>query len=121
MTHSLAIQLFVPGRVTNVLNGSHRTWHARHDWALTWRQRTAVAWLEAGRPTWAGPARITFTAYVGRLFDDDNLASCCKPIRDEAVKRVLGTDDGPTCGHTFFYGQQVRPHYRGVLVTVEPR
>ena len=115
------IQLVVPGRVTNPLNGSHRHWTAHARWAHAWRERTQAAWLAAGRPTWAGPATVTFTVTAPRRFDDDGLAACVKPVRDQAVRCLLDSDDGPACGHRFVYKQEVRPPAeRGVLVTVEP-
>lgn len=114
------VTLFVPGRVTNPLNGSHRHWSVRAKWAEGWRTVTQVAWIKAGQPAMEGPARVTFTAHVHRLFDDDNLAACVKPVRDAAVRAILGTDDGPKCGHQFVYRQELTPkEIRGVLITVE--
>ena len=118
---AVTLQLFVPGRLTNPLNGSHRHWSARAKWAQTWRIATQVAWLQAGQPTWPGAAHVTFVAQVRRRFDDDNLAACIKPVRDAAVRALFGTDDGPACGHWFSYRQEVRPgRAYGVLVVVEP-
>lgn len=120
-TGTLTITLFVPGQLTNPLNGSHRHWSARAKWAADWRTRTQVAWLRANQPTCEGEATITFTAQVRRRFDDDNLAACIKPIRDTAVRAICGTDDGPTCGHWFVYRQQVGQGFeRGVLIQVTP-
>lgn len=119
---SLKIQVFVYGKVSNPMNGSHRHWSMRAKWADVWRERTRVSWMVCGQPTWSGPACVTFTAHVARFFDDDNLPPCLKPVRDEAVLRILGTDDGPTCGHTFVYQQEVRPpSERGVLITITPK
>ncbi|HSE03750.1 MAG TPA: hypothetical protein VLK35_06300, partial [Methylomirabilota bacterium] len=86
------------------------------------RQAVHAAWLTGGKPMWDGPAAITFTAHVGRLWDDDNLPAAMKVHRDTAVRLILGTDDGPTCGHSFHYAQEVRPaSERGVLIEVTPR
>lgn len=122
-TSPLTIRLFVAGKLTNPLNGSHQHWTTRAKWAEQWRTRTQVAWLQAGGPmVEATAAVVTFTAQVGRRFDDDNLAACLKPVRDAAVRAILGTDDGPTCGHLFRYNQEVRPvAERGVLIEVRPR
>jgi len=56
---------------------------------------------------------------VARLFDDDNFPTCVKAVRDQAVRCICGTDDGPRSGHTFVYRQEVRPEYRGVFVEVQ--
>jgi hypothetical protein len=121
MTPVLTVTLFVPGRPTNPLNGSHRHWSVRSKWASEWRHTTQLAWLEAGRPTLDGPARVTFTVYVGRLFDDDAVPAICKIVRDTAVRVLLNSDDGPSSGHEFRYRQERRPDLRGILVEVEPR
>jgi hypothetical protein len=121
MAPRLTVTLFVPGRLTNPMNGSHRHWSARAEWASKWRHRTRIAWLEAGKPTWDGPAVVTFTCYVARRFDSDAVPGLVKAVRDEAVELVLGTSDGPNCGHEFRYQQELRPDRRGVLVEIFPR
>jgi hypothetical protein len=117
----LTITLFCAGRLSNPLNGSHRHWSARAQWASEWRHRTRIAWLEAGKPTWDGPATVTFTCYVARRFDSDAVPSLVKAVRDQAVRDILGTDDGPSCGHSFVYTQERRPDRRGVLIEITPR
>lgn len=120
----LTITLFVFGQLRSRLNGSGSRAHWSKIMAESnrWRTATTAAYLLAGCPTWDGSAQITFTAYVGRLWDDDNLPAALKVIRDTSVKAILGTDDGPTCGHTFTYRQEVRrdPAERGVLISVTP-
>ena len=120
----LTMTLFVPGQLTSRLNGSSSRahWSAISRASAEWKTRTRLTWLMAGQPQWDGPARVTFTAYVGRLWDDDNLPAAIKSIRDTCVPLILGGDDGPRCGHTFAYRQEVRPaSARGVLITVEPQ
>ena len=118
----LTITLFLPGVLTNPLNASGWTHWKRSRWSANWKTIVHVRWLLADRPTWAGPATVTFTGQVRRLFDDEGFIAACKPIRDASVRLILGTDDGPRCGHRFFYAQQVRPAAeRGVLVEVTPR
>lgn len=120
---SLTLTLFVPGQLRSRLNGSGSRAHWSRILAESarWRTATTAAWLLADKPTWTGPGAIRFTAYVGRLWDDDNLAAALKAIRDTSVRRICGTDDGPRCGHRFVYKQEVRPPTeRGVLVTIEP-
>jgi len=124
MTHPFAIQLFIAGRLTNPLNGSlsRAHWSRKSEWANGWKHRTKIAWLMAGKPTWDGPAIVTFHGRVARLFDDEGFIASCKPCRDAAVTLILGTGDGPTCGHEFHYRQEVRPAAeRGVLVEVMPK
>ena len=117
---SVRINLFVAGKVTSPMN--RRThWTERSLWASEWRQRVRLIWLERGRPMWDGPAHFQFTAYVAKLYDSDNLPPALKPIRDEAVACICGTDDGPRSGHRFSYCQEIKPHYRGVLITVTDR
>ena len=117
MGNTVTVQLFVPGKVTSPMN--RRThWTERSLWASEWRQRVRLIWLERGRPTWDGPAHFQFTAYVAKLYDSDNLPPALKPIRDEAVACICGTDDGPKSGHRFSYKQIVKPAYRGVLIEV---
>jgi hypothetical protein len=118
---TITITLWIAGRVSNPLNGSHRHWSARAQWAQGWRYTTRLAWLEAGRPTLEGPCAFTFTAYVARRFDDDGIRSAVKPIRDEAVACICGGGDGPASGHQFFYTQERRADLRGVEIVVTPR
>jgi hypothetical protein len=121
---TLTITLFVPGKLRARLNGSGSRAHWRVIAQETngVRDKTLAAFALAGYPTWKGPADVTFTAYVGRLWDDDNLPAAIKVIRDTSVRMILGTDDGPTCGHTFTYRQEVRPaSERGVVIEVTPR
>jgi hypothetical protein len=120
MTPVLTVTLFCPGKPVNVLNGSHRHWSVRAKWASAWRHTTQLAWLEAGRPTLDGPARVTFTVYVGRLFDDDALGAIVKPVRDQAVRLICQSGDGPGSGHSFSYKQERRSDLRGVLVEATP-
>jgi hypothetical protein len=121
MSSVLTVTIFCPGVLKNPLNGSHRHWSARAQWAQTWRVTTRLAWMQAGRPTLEGPCAFTFTAYVARRFDSDNLAACVKPIRDEAVACLCGGGDGPASGHAFVYQQERRAALRGVEIVVTPR
>ena len=119
----MTLTFFVPGKVTNPLNGSHGHWRVRAAWAKRWRTQTELRCFGA-RVTHMGwtlswtPKRITFTVHVARRFDDDNLAAICKPIRDGLQGSIIH-NDGPDCGHTFIYQQIVDRDNRGVEVTVE--
>jgi hypothetical protein len=68
-----------------------------------------------------GPCAFTFTAYVARRWDDDNLRAAIKPCRDEAVHCVAGTDDSARHGHVYRYEQERRADLRGVEIVVTPR
>lgn len=132
----LTITLFVKGELVNPKNGGrHGHWAKTAAWKYEWRRQVRLAWLDAGRPKMAGPALITFTAHVGRLWDPTNLALGVAPVQDEAmylmcegaedrptkdgrIQRVA--PDGPEHGHQIVITQAVRPDYRGVLVTVTP-
>ena len=118
---AVTLLLWVPGVLTNPLNASGWTHWKRSRWAQLWHEIVTARWLQAGRPTWDGPATVTFTGHVRRQFDDEGFVAACKPIRDVSVRLMLGTDDGPRCGHVFCYQQVVASGIeRGVLVTVEP-
>ena len=122
------IGLFVPGRLTNPLNGSHRHWSARAKWATWWRMTTAKvvvatrarrhgAWWRVVPPL-TQPLVVSFEACVGGRWDDDNLRAALKPVRDE-LALALGRSDGPTGGITWTYTQRiVPPGDRGVRVTI---
>lgn len=120
----LMIQVFVPVILHSRTNGSgsRAHWSVISAAARDARAFTTAAWIRAGKPTWKGPATVTMTAYVGRLWDGDNLAAALKSYRDQAVKDVLGSDDGPRSGHAFPPPEQaVRPkHERGVLIQISP-
>ena len=119
MTPLLTVRIFVKGQLINPANASRWSRYRRAEWAQRWRHATKIAWLQADQPRAWGPATVRFHGYVARLFDDDSFPLCCKPVRDEVVRLVLGTDDGPTAGHTYEYRQEVRPKAeRGVLITI---
>lgn len=120
---SATLTMFVPGKLTSRLNGGlsrANRWRIKA-WKDEWHERVAMAWMVSDKPTYHGKATVTFTAYVARLHDDDNLPAAIKACRDAAVKLILGTDDGPKSGHTFVYAQEVKPANRGVLITVVPK
>src|SRR5512144_1942442 len=102
-TPVLTVRIFVPGQLTSRLNGSasRAHWSVISREATRWKQATTAAWLAAHKPTAWGPATVTFTAYVGRLWDDDGIPAALKHVRDTAVRLILNSDDGPTRGLTF--------------------
>ena len=114
------LRVFVPGIVTNQLNGA-QGWH----WSRVakerkeWRART-VTMVRSRRheapfvPT--VPKRITFTAHVWSRFDDDSLPATMKSVRDGLIDAGLIHADGPTSGHVFEYKQIVDRQRRGVQI-----
>lgn len=118
----MSLTFFVPGKLSNPLNGSWGFWYKHYRIGRKWRDDTAAAAL-ATRGYWQVnlrmPKTITFTAHLGRLWDDDNLPAAVKPIRDEVVARFCLGDDGPKSGHKFQY-TQVTDGRRGVTVHIEP-
>jgi hypothetical protein len=124
---SLILDVFIPGKLRNPLNGSWGGWQKHAQLAKQWRHRTALEilgdWILAGRPPRAQastPKLVTFTAHVGRLWDTDNLPGGIKPVRDGLVDAKIIDSDAPGSGHRFVYEQRVDHANRGVQITVEP-
>jgi len=123
------IELFVPGKLQQVANGSlsRAHWSTRSRWANKWKHLTmstltagALMYPEAYRSMRVEePKRIRFTAHVGRLWDDDNLPGAIKPIRDALIGYVIHSD-APDSGHRFEYAQVVNRKERGVRITITP-
>ncbi len=118
------ISFFVPGQLQNPLNGSlsHAHWSRKAKWARGWKTRTRVVWLhdEVGPlPDLHRRKRITFTAHVGALWDDDNLPAACKPARDALIGLAIHSD-ATTSGHEFVYRQVVDRARRGLEIAIEP-
>jgi hypothetical protein len=117
------LDVFVPGRLRNPLNGSWGGWRKHARLARDWRERTAqrIFLAGSGRMTPAfltAKKRVIFTAHVGRLWDSDNLPAALKPVRDGVAQHCCGGDDGPRSGHVFEYRQAVHQE-RGVAIHVE--
>ena len=119
------LAIFVPGPLRNPSNGSYVHWSKHRKWARDWKDRVAQAVLEARwgveRPFARTPKRVAFLANVHTLFDDDNLASALKPVRDGLVDCGVIHGDGPNDGHEFVYAQQVNRQHRGVEIHVRLR
>ena len=120
----ILLEVFVPGKLRNPLNGSWGGWRKHARLAKDWRERTAQRLFMEQRVSRSMPAaslstpkRITFTAQVGARWDDDNLPAAIKPIRDALVGLVIHADD-PGAGHEFVYRQTVNRSERGVRITV---
>jgi hypothetical protein len=117
------VRVFVPGRLTNPLNGPHGHWTKHRRWARTWRDATCMRILEAynRQPIYDAtvPKQVTFTLYVARLFDCDAAPATVKSCRDALIDMRVIHGDSPTHGHSFVYRQVVSPPTkRGVEIHV---
>jgi hypothetical protein len=119
------MRCFVPGVLTNPMNGSHGHWDKHRRWAKGWREKASLYMLHAwGRRHGVDPKvpkRVTFTAYVGAEWDDDNLRAGLKPTRDALKDMLIVHDDKPSAGHVFEYAQKIERSLakRGVQIEVE--
>jgi len=125
------IEVFVPGKLQQVANGSlsRAHWSRKSAWSNAWKAKTRGVVLMAsprGRTPdllsgpLEAPKRITFTAHVGARWDDDNVPGAIKPIRDALIGLVIHSD-APDSGHEFIYAPAIidRAH-RGVRITITP-
>lgn len=130
-----ALTVWVPGRPSNPLNGSHMHWSKRSRWAKGWREKTAAQILNhvfrsIKEPQWKGvrtetPKRVTFTVHGPSRFDDDNLRAVVKPCRDALKDMRVIDDDRDSSGHDFRYAQ-AKPTRKpgavyGIAITIELR
>ena len=124
----MTLTIFVPGRLTNPLNGSWGHWSKHARIARRWRNSTSMAvyWTKASHPVSypaLGPAStpkaVTLTVHTGGIWDDDGLPAACKPLRDGLRDAGMIDDDTPTSGHRFTYLQRIDRKHRGVTITVE--
>ena len=131
------LTIFVPGRLTNPMNGPHGHWSTRAKWAREWRQRTGAAILHhvaqhrAGRQL--GPygerlgvvlgeaMHVSFLLHTWNAVDSDALGPMVKPCRDALIDMRLIHSDAPDSGHVFEYAQVVNRKARGVTITITPR
>jgi hypothetical protein len=119
------IVFFVPGKLSNPLNGSWGSWRKHWRIARDWRERTvqyaacALDWTPLARGSERTPKRVTFRAHTARPWDEDNIRAAVKPLRDGLMNARLIHDDSPTSGHLFVYEQVVDRTRRGVEITVE--
>jgi len=111
------VTFFVPGRLQNPTNARWH-WTQRRKWAEQWRGIGRIECrLKLGRVNGAQVESVSFLCQVRRRFDSDNLAACCKPLRD-GIADALEITDGPT-GTTAWHYEQVVGSPPGVQVTVD--
>ena len=122
------IALWLPGKIEHRQDRTSWHWlkHARYVRGIHERVAQHVLVAVPGRVLpWPAekPKIITFTAHVGRPFDDDNLPPVFKHHRDGLRKCGLIHDDRWTSGHTFRYEQVVsrgEDARRGVEIRITP-
>lgn len=130
---------WVPGKLSNPLNGAHGHWSVKAKARKGWRERTRLcvggALYRAGiladtapgawctRERWPSRVRkvVVLTAYVWNLYDDDGLAAALKGCVDGLVDARVLHSDGPNSGHRIERRQQINRTHRGVEIVVEPR
>lgn len=120
------LTLWLPGKIGHEQDRTGWHWLKRARYVRSIHDRVAqhVLFAVPGRRIpWPAeaPKVVTFTAHVGRAFDDDNLAHAFKHHRDALRKAGLINDDRRSAGHTFRYEQEVsrgRGARRGVEITV---
>ena len=128
MTERVTLHLWLPGKLEHQQDRTGWHWLKRARYVRQIHERVAQHVLEAvpGRQApWPPemPKTITFTAHVGRAFDDDNLAHAFKHHRDGLRKAGLIHDDRWTSGHTFRYEQVISKGddaKRGVEIRITP-
>lgn len=127
---------WVPGRLSNPLNGAHGHWAAQSRDRKGWRERTMLCVRQAaqqsgtrlgrpgdhrGSPPWPSdwPKLIVLTAFVWNRYDDDGLRAACKPVVDGLRDADAIHDDGPKSQHRIEYRQQINRKRRGVEIVVQ--
>jgi len=133
------VRVWIPGRIINAKNVSGLGLWKHRRMIRSARQLAAnyllKACLEQPRQHWPWgamtPKRITFSAHLRRLLDDDSLPFALSPYRDALgdcglIGKTAGTAhgpgrvmDAPGDGHHFIYQQQVAAASRGEAIGVE--
>lgn len=131
------IEIWCPGKLTNPKNVQGLGLWKHRRLIRDARERACTAMLHARNTAraWPWPAdtpkRVTFTAQLARLLDDDSLPYALSPIRDALgdaglIGKTAGTvkgpgrvKDGPEDGHVFFYTQEVNREAIGVRIRIE--
>ena len=121
------LAIFCPGRLVNPLNASAWGWQKRSRLAKQWKERVAMALLEAGwrvqipSPYSRRPKHVHFHAHTWNALDDDGLSASLKPCRDALVECGVISGDAMRDGHVFTYSQEINRAQRGVVIGVSLR
>jgi hypothetical protein len=103
-----ALRVFLPINLRNPMNGSWGSWQKHARLMRQMRDQATTALYLATTPAQRteisvyarAPKRITFRAYVGHLWDEnEGIPPACKPYRDSLVTMGVIHDDGPRSGH----------------------
>lgn len=116
--------VWIPGRLTNPLNGPHRHWSVQARERKGWRERTFLHCTDVMmRERWHIPPRtpklITLRVSTWNTFDEDGLAAALKPVIDGLRDAGIVHDDSPRACHAIIRRQQINRRRRGVEVVVE--
>jgi hypothetical protein len=117
---------WVPGAISNPMNGAQRGWQKKARIRKGWRERTMLCVQDAmNRSAWEhrplSGAVVVMTAYVWKVFDEDGLASALKPVMDGLVDARLLAGDAPRFVQKVQRRQMINRKHRGVEVVVQVR
>jgi hypothetical protein len=104
------MEFWVPLRLVSPLNVREH-WSRRSRRAQRQREAVCAVLHQVLGERWSleapadRPKRVQFTAYVGRLLDDDNLVAALKSVRDGLQDAGVISGDSPREGHVFTYSQ----------------
>lgn len=117
-----ALEIILPLRLVSEAN-QREHWAAKARRAKQHRQLTVALLRSALRkvPDMVPPVVVTLTRIIGprgRAFDDDNLRSAFKAIRD-GIAQALGADDGDKAKLRFEYAPEERGKDWGARVRIE--
>jgi hypothetical protein len=120
------LAVFVEGKLVNPLNASAWGWQKRSRLAKQWKQRVAMALLEANGDVvralrHPGAKVVTFSANTHNAMDSDGLQAALKPCRDALVECGVISGDADKDGHVFRYEQKIDRKRRGVELRVSLR
>lgn len=124
------LAVWVSGKLVNTKNA--RLHHmAEHRYKAGWRERVAMALLEAGwhtssariggvAPYWpTTPKAISIACNVHALMDSvDGLRVACAPITDALKQCGVIDDDKDASGHSFTFTQELNRERRGITIRV---
>ncbi|HJY46682.1 MAG TPA: hypothetical protein VJ301_18860 [Propionibacteriaceae bacterium] len=120
------MELWLDVRLVSPNVASKEHWLRRYQRSVRQRKFVYLTAKEAMGSRWSveaapsRPKRVHFTCYTGQAFDDDNLISSLKHVRDGLVDARLISGDAPRDGHVFSYEQRSGwpPAKQGVRVSV---
>lgn len=111
----MMLEITIPIRVNNPLNGGQRNWRAKA--GIRKAQKSAVAMFLYAKQRPPLPAIVTLTRLGPnkRPMDSDGLQAAFKSIRD-LIAQWYAVDDGPNGLFTWRYDQKRDPLYAVVIL-----